>query len=619
MIFTSALCFGLFLQSPASKPEQSPSPTVTPLVVLTSWEIHDGPSTTAASKLNEEAALRGGILLDKTGNIATFQFDSEQSARRFLARIEGFPELTNAEFSRNFSLLSAPSDPWFPAQGNLQTIRAPESWTLLPADAKAVPVAVIDTGICKAHPEFAGKILSGSMDFSGGPFGDGPNSSVVYDYNGHGTHVAGIIAAKANNGEGIAGVSPNAQILPYQVFQALGASTISIVKAVHHARLLLASTPAKVMNFSLGGTQCTMGQDADFFAEAVQAAIDENFVVIAAAGNGQSCAGQDLNCGSDAIVYPAYFDDVVSVANTTNWDDKQPASQWGWVDVAAPGHMVLSTYPGTNWFAPCNSFGYQQLTGTSMSSPTVAGIAAMLFAVPGVETNAQVRNLIFQSCVPAPLAANNPCAIPNPWVKYGRVDALNAMEAAYGLNQTPGIFGKPTIVKVQGQTPWSDGYFAQLPFISDKDLNLKVPSEQQMALHTLALPNDSEQLLIKSVKKNDSQKARLYLKASSNTESPGTKIRLKARAAVKAGDGKPRRLAVRMFRYDKESWTPEVFFDLPADESYQDLAFEFTQNLEKLVSPNGTMRFRLEGKWVQDSSQEKHFSIRLDHAKVEFE
>lgn len=614
--FVPILHFALLgVQAPIPSAESSPT------TALVSWECDTKENTEPCiGQLLEQAAKLGGDSRRLAEHLAAFRFASPENAARFLAGAERLPKVTNAEFSKRLDLLSAPNDPWFPAQGNLQTIRAQEAWALLPSNTKQVPVAVIDTGACKQHPDLAAKILPGSMDFSGGPWGQGPSSSVVVDPHGHGTHVAGIIAASANNGEGIAGVAPNATILPYQVFQALGATTEAIVQGIHHARQQLATTPAKVMNFSLGGTECAMGESLDFLAEAIQAALDDNFVVVAAAGNGVACSGGGTLCGSNDELYPAYFQDVISVANTTNWDDKVPSSQWGWPDVAAPGHLVLSTFPVlTGWTMPCFNNGYFQLTGTSMSSPTVAGLAAMLLAVPGIETNAQVRQLIFQSCVPISIPAGNGCGIPNPWVQHGRVDALNAMEAAYGLPPTPTLFGKPKIHKVQGQKPWSKGYVAEFLFAPEVDLNLKLEKDQDAALHTLALAGDSEALRVKSVSKNDNHKSRIYVQAAASGTLPSSKIRLSLRASIQANDGKARRVGVRMFRYDKDEWTPEIAFEIPAGQIYQDLDFDFAQNLAKLVNPTGTMRFRIEAKWAKDSSQNKPFTLRLDRAAVSFD
>lgn len=210
-----------------------------------------------------------------------------------------------------------------------------------------VTVAVIDTGIDKSHPELKSQILP--------PFNAAnPAAGQVLDL--HGTHVAGIIGAKMNNGIGGHGVSPNAKILPIDVFNGdWGASDYVIAEGIMHA----INKGADVINMSLGGYF-----DSSILEEAVKKAIDAGITVVAAAGNE----------ATDDYSVPASYDGVISVGSVDQHKKLALDSNYGpSVNLVAPGVDVYSTI-----FDPLKGSSFMSASGTSMASPVVAGVVALI-------------------------------------------------------------------------------------------------------------------------------------------------------------------------------------------------------------------------------------------------
>ena len=250
-------------------------------------------------------------------------------------------------------------------------IDGPEGWDAgglgaFPATG-GVKVGIVDTGIDQAHEDLQGKTANCAR--SGGgllPIGGGTiREGTCTDDNDHGTHVAGTIAATANNGKGVAGVSFNSQLA---ICKALGGplgsgSTSDVANCINWT----ASKGAKVISLSLGGGSSTTLQ------QAVQNA-DDTAIVIAAAGND----------GDATLNYPAAYPEVVSVAATDNRDARASFSNANAdVEIAAPGVDILSTKRGG---------GYVTLSGTSMATPHVAGVAAVIAQRNPGFTPAQIRS-----------------------------------------------------------------------------------------------------------------------------------------------------------------------------------------------------------------------------------
>ncbi len=238
-------------------------------------------------------------------------------------------------------------------------IRATTAWDVTKGDAGTV-IAIVDSGVDMTHPELASKVVSTGHDFAND---DDDATDDVW----HGTHVAGIAAADTNNSVGIAGVAWNCRILPVKVTDANGDGFYSwIIDGIIWA----ADQGADVINVSLGGTE-----PDPFLEDACKYAHDRGAVVVAAAGND----------GIARVQYPAAYDDYVLAVAASDYDDAiADFSSFGpEVDVAAPGVWILGPVP--QWYAGEGFLPYLFGSGTSMSAPHVAGMAALIkSAKPGL-------------------------------------------------------------------------------------------------------------------------------------------------------------------------------------------------------------------------------------------
>jgi len=217
-----------------------------------------------------------------------------------------------------------------------------------------INVAVIDTGIDCGHPDLAANCVYGINYVSKGkdPFDD----------HGHGTHVAGIIAAR-DNGFGVIGVAPEVILYAVKVLDANGSGTSS---AVASGIVWATQNGMDVINMSLGGS--TFSQAV---ADAVAAASAADVLVVSAAGNSGCC---------NTVLYPAKLPGSMAVAAVDANDQRASFSSTGpEVDVAAPGVAILSTVP-TGSCTLCDPSGYRSLKGTSMATPHVAGTGALLMS-----------------------------------------------------------------------------------------------------------------------------------------------------------------------------------------------------------------------------------------------
>jgi thermitase len=275
---------------------------------------------------------------------------------------------------------AVPNDPLFPElygfNNTGQTggrpdadIDAPEGWDAaglagFPASG-GVKIGIVDTGIDQSHTELSGKTVD-----CGAALGGTLANGTCVDDNMHGTHVAGTIAAKAGNGQGVAGVAFNSSISVCKaLYTAAGTGLTSDVAnciAWTHAR------GAKVISMSLGGG------DSTTLRQAVQAAWENGgangSVLVAAAGND----------GDSTVNFPAGYAEVVSVAATDHNDARASFSNTNPdVEVAAPGVNVLSTIPGGQ---------YAELSGTSMATPHVSGVTGVLWQLFPGSTAASIRS-----------------------------------------------------------------------------------------------------------------------------------------------------------------------------------------------------------------------------------
>ncbi len=242
------------------------------------------------------------------------------------------------------------------------------AWKL--TTGKGVTVAVVDTGVDATHPDLLGKVVAGRAFLAGVTNATALNAKV--DTCGHGTHVAGTIAAVTNNSIGVAGAAPAAKILPVKVMNsALGCSGYSsdVARGITWA----ANNGAKVINLSLGGTTDDPAQDL-----AITYARSKGVVVVAAVGNNHGPASSCGTSGTNATSYPGASKGVIGVgAIDVNFNRGCFSNTGSYVDVVAPGVMILSTYPLA---LSARTVPYRYMNGTSMATPHVAAAVALLLA-----------------------------------------------------------------------------------------------------------------------------------------------------------------------------------------------------------------------------------------------
>jgi Subtilase family len=326
-----------------------------------------------------------------------------------------------------------PNDPLVPKQWYLAQNRAFDAWTELPPLA-AVRVAVIDSGVDAGHPELSRRITA-ARSFVGG--------TARIDTQGHGTFVAGVIAAEADNQTGIAGMSPAAQLLVAKVVTAERTIPVDVeAKAIRWA----VQSGARVINMSLGGLRDPLEPSRDTFsrleADAIAYAVSRNVVVVAAVGNADQAPRQPWRYAS----WPAALPHVIGVS-ALGRDGSSPAfsnRNAVYNDIAAPGQEIVSTFPRAmtakrhhceeQGYSLCGPDEYRFAEGTSFAAPQVSAAAAtMLGTDPNLRAE-QVIALLERTAVDA--NASNGCrACPlgrDAYTGWGRLDVTASLAALEG-------------------------------------------------------------------------------------------------------------------------------------------------------------------------------------------
>jgi thermitase len=323
----------------------------------------------SAGKRRSSIQSVGGVVVGAVRGQGTRLIAVTGDPLRAAAGLARKPGIQWAEPDYKLFALAAPNDPLLAQLGGLGLMHAQAAWDALglsdgyPASGGA-PVAIVDTGIDAAHEDLVGKVGWCASAANGGV-----SEGTCPDDEGHGTHVAGTVAATAGNGRGIAGVAFNAPLIVCKALAADGSGdTADVAACISWAH----SRGAKVISLSLGGPP------TNTLRAAVKAAWDaggrHGSVVIAAAGND----------GSSATDYPAGYPEAVSVAAV----DDSGGHAWfsnanDDVEVAAPGVDVLSAKLGG---------GYVRESGTSMATPHAAGAAALEWEVHPRSAAQTIRN-----------------------------------------------------------------------------------------------------------------------------------------------------------------------------------------------------------------------------------
>ena len=290
----------------------------------------------------------------------------------------------------------APSDPYWNTdpyvglgQWGAKKIQLDKALDGITVQLQPVTVAVLDTGVDATHPDLAGAVIGGTTYLA---TNDPVCGSGVYptgtDDNSHGTHVAGIIAARSNNGIGIVGMAQNARILPVKALDCTGSGSISdiasaIVYAVDHG--------ARLINISLGSSS-----ESTAMQNAVQYAVSHNVLIIAAAGNCGILSTRCLNT-QNLVEYPAAYPGVLGVG-ATSMDDSIAtfSTQGSQVGISAPGVRIVSTVPNYRTYQSDHggTQGYAAFSGTSQATPYVTGLAALLLGIdPTLSATALAQRL----------------------------------------------------------------------------------------------------------------------------------------------------------------------------------------------------------------------------------
>lgn len=346
--------------------------------------------------------------------------------------VEQLSNVAGVEYSepnRYRETYAVPNDPSFPSQWGLSKINCPAAWDRT-TGSPGVVVAVIDSGVDLDHPELSGLLVPGTDMVDLGPNPTAPpgfrfegdfmgRDTDPQDEVGHGTHVAGTIACASNNASGVAGVTWNCRLMPVKVLtRIVNNANANDVRGVGSAADIAAGirfavdNGARVLNLSLGGTV-----DTQVERDAIAYAVSRGVVVVAAMGNGFLPPPQG---NGNLTSFPAAYPDVIAVGAINTADQRAPFSQTGpHIDVAAPGVGVLSTV----W-----DNGFATLNGTSMASPHVAGVAALILSCNASLTSAQVGDIIRQTA--RPLRDNPADPVPNNNYGFGCVDAKAAVDRA---------------------------------------------------------------------------------------------------------------------------------------------------------------------------------------------
>ncbi|MGE5352029.1 MAG: S8 family peptidase, partial [Acidobacteriota bacterium] len=363
---------------------------------------------------------------DKTGSlgdIVTVEYGSEVDPREMAEKVKSTGDVLWAEPHFVYKTSTAPNDPSYSKQWNLLRIQAEKAWGFFTAGSDSIIIGIVDTGVEWYHPDLKNKIWINKKEIPGNGIDDDHNGYVDdvrgWDFGGlngtpdnnpdedrpdHGTHVAGIAAATTGNGIGIASIGFNCKIMAVKTSRDDDRDSQGevYVDYGYEGIIYAVDNGAKVINCSWGGDGFSkMGQDV------VDYALSKNVLIVASAGNENS----------DAASYPASFDGVLSVGSTDRDqnDSRSYYSNYGpTVDVFAPGSNIYSTWKPSS---------YDSLSGTSMASPLVAGLAGLVLSRFPQYTPRQAAEQIRVNC--DNIDAGNPA------YKYqlggGRINAFNAL------------------------------------------------------------------------------------------------------------------------------------------------------------------------------------------------
>ncbi len=306
----------------------------------------------------------GGTVLEQFPALSAVTVKVPSSMENaFIIAMKGKPGVRYVERNIIFEAVDTPNDPYWDYQWGMRIIQADDAWDIYEGST-SVTVAIVDTGIEYTHDDLSDHYIAQGYDWAN-------NDNDPMDDNGHGTHCAGIAAAVTDNGIGVAGVA-QVSLMAEKVLGAGGSGYADdVADGIVHA----ADAGADVISMSLGSYS-----SSSLIKDACEYAWNKGCIIVAAAGNDNR----------RRRLYPAAYDTVISVAATNRYDGKASYSNYGSsIELSAPGgdgsayeDWILSTYLD-NWYA----WAY----GTSMATPHVSGLAALVWSYESSLTNQELR------------------------------------------------------------------------------------------------------------------------------------------------------------------------------------------------------------------------------------
>ncbi len=339
---------------------------------------------TSQNTIDNELKRHGAKVTDHVAAIGVLVLAVPQNAEsRIITALSRNPNVEFAEADYLAFATAAPNDTHFTNQWGLENtsqtikgqvgtmdadINAPTAWDT--NTGINIKVAILDTGIDQDHEDLSAKIVNKSNDQK-----NFTTSSTIDDLYGHGTHVGGIVAAITNNGLGVSGGCPDCILMNGKVLRDDGAGAYSWIA---NGIIWSANNGAKVINMSLGGSSRSRTLE-----NAVNYAWNKGVVLTGAAGNS----------GNQSKTYPGAYKNVIAVAATNNKDQKASFSSYGakWVDVAAPGQDIFSTFPNHSYTIN-KSLNYDFGSGTSMATPMTSATAALIWSTSYGTSASNVRS-----------------------------------------------------------------------------------------------------------------------------------------------------------------------------------------------------------------------------------
>jgi serine protease len=363
--------------------------------------------------------------------------DTKIQTLALIQKLNASDQVAFAEPNFIYRASASTNDPRLSDQWNLSMLSAPAVWEV--STGQGVVVAVLDTGIDTNHEDLVANVHAEGYDFisdnkssgDGNGFDGNPNDEGL---SFHGSHVAGIVAAEANNALGVAGLAYNAKIMPLRVLgvQDSGSSSDIAQAILYAARLsnasgMIPSEAADIINMSFGG---------EALSETVQTAINqaynEGIILVAAAGN----------AATDQLFYPAAFENVIGVGAVSNDKKRASFSNFGGnVLVVAPGGTGSgsATYDGFQdaILSTVNANNYAEYLGTSMAAPHVSGVAALM-----KEKKRDLDGFSFRAALDGGFLTQNisgSLVDTNNFFGKGLIDPVKALNWAVGRNDIPAI------------------------------------------------------------------------------------------------------------------------------------------------------------------------------------